>query len=188
VFQWVKMNPDFAAMYRAVRERLAADRIEAAAGRRQARAWRRDHEIALGLRPLKRGGKASTYSRAVARRVCARVAKGETMMSIVADPAMPSSKAIYSWLKREPEFAALYVAAREEQRAWLEFQIHQAVDDAMETGLARAKARVAHLEGRIGRLTPKTYRVLPRGWPDAAPVVSVRPGPEVQRRGQRTPL
>jgi hypothetical protein len=55
----------------------------------------------------------------------------------------------------------MYVAARKEQRIWLELQIHMAADAVWVTGLAAAKAEVARLEGRIGRLGPKTWRRVP---------------------------
>jgi hypothetical protein len=77
---------------------------------------------------------------------------------------MPSCKAVYRWLKRQPEFVAMYVAAKAEAAHRLAFQAQMAADRALYATSAwqfRAiKRKVAKIEGRIGRLTPKTYRVV----------------------------
>ena len=44
------------------------------------------------------------------------------------------------------------------QRLMLQVDIDQVADRAEVLGLRAAKREVAWLEGRIGRLTPKTYR------------------------------
>jgi len=40
------------------------------------------------------------------------VAKGEVVYRICAEPGTPLCKAVYRWPKRQPEFVAMYVAAR----------------------------------------------------------------------------
>lgn len=88
-----------------------------------------------------------------------RVADGETINEITADPEMPSVKAVYGWLKRHEEFLDMYLEARAEQKRWLEFMIRMIVMDATPATLKAAQAEVARLEGRIGQLTPKTYQL-----------------------------
>jgi hypothetical protein len=163
LFHWLKVHPDFAAMYGRARDDLADER----ARRRSLETahWRRvrAHRRAVAGKPPRDwvSGKTTTYRRDWAAAYCARIADGESGMAVSADPAMPSAKCVYTWLRNIPEFREMYVAARKDQRIWLELQIHMAVDAVGVTGLAAAKAEVARLEGRIGRLGAKTWRRVP---------------------------
>ena len=123
--------------------------IEAKIGRRRTRTWV--------------SGRRSTYERAWAARFCARVAKGEAVYRICADPRMPSMKAVHGWLRRHPEFTAMYTEAKREAVSWLAFQAEMAADRALDGVVSRAaftaiKRQVARIEGRAGRLAAKTYR------------------------------
>lgn len=164
--RWRHMHPEFGRAYegmvvergrfqqmmaRLKRERWAEwARIEDKIGRRRTRTW-----VA---------GRKSTYERGWAQAFCARVAKGQAVYRICAEAGMPSQKAVYGWLKRQPEFVAMYVAAKREAVSWLAFQAEMVADRAVAGPVSAAqlraiKRRVARIEGRIGRLTPKTYRV-----------------------------
>ncbi|MDP3591304.1 hypothetical protein [Phenylobacterium sp.] len=156
--RWRKMHPEFAAMYERVRRHLAEGKIQNRRLKHVSDAWRVPHEIKLGLRKPHLGGKKSTYQRAWSAAFCERVAAGETITAITADPAMPSVKAVYAWLKRHEEFLDMYLEARAEQKRWLEFNIDMVVMEATPATFRSAKAEVARLEGLIGRLTAKTYR------------------------------
>ncbi|WP_309646700.1 hypothetical protein [Phenylobacterium sp.] len=158
IFHWRKVQPEFAAMYDAVRAHLAQGKVNNRRGKHVADAWRVPHEIKLGLRRHWVSGKKSSYDRAWAKRFCARVARGEAVSAIVKDPKMPSSKQVYGWLKRHEEFLDMYIAAKAEQKDWLEFRLWDMVMSATPETLKADKAAVARLEGRIGRLTPKVYR------------------------------
>jgi hypothetical protein len=48
----------------------------------------------------------------VVRRVCRRVAAGETVQDVCRDPLMPLAQEFHGWLAEEPEFAAMMRAAR----------------------------------------------------------------------------
>jgi hypothetical protein len=52
------------------------------------------------------------FSAKVARAVCARVAAGESQVSICADPAMPSRSTVLRWAKAAPTFAAALAKAK----------------------------------------------------------------------------
>jgi hypothetical protein len=160
LFHWLKLHPDFAAMYRAVRDDRAREQrarraAETAHGRRV-----RAHRRALAGKPPRDwvSGQASTYRRDWGRAFCARIAAGESGMAVSADPLMPSAKCVYRWLKNVPEFREMYVEARRRQASWLGFQIQLAAEAVFTTGLDVAKARVARLEGRLGRLRPRVWR------------------------------
>ena len=158
IFHWTKVNPEFAQMYAAVRAHLREGRVKNRRLKHVSDAWRRPHEIRLGLRRHWASGRKSTYRRAWGAAFCKRVAAGESVMEITADPAMPSAKAVYGWLKRHEEFLDMYLEAKAEQKRWLEFNIDMVVMEATPATFRSAKAEVARLEGLIGRLTAKTYR------------------------------
>jgi len=111
------------------------------------------------------GGRPSTYTPEMAAAVCALIEDGRSMSEIVRTPGLPSLKAVYGWLRSRPEFAAAYTracVARAERLA------DEAADVAAESSpmtFERDRARVARIEGRIGRLAPRVYRppVLGRG-------------------------
>lgn len=52
------------------------------------------------------------YSKAVARRLCERLAAGELLYRIACDPDMPTPEAVAKWAKAKPDFAAELLAAR----------------------------------------------------------------------------
>ncbi len=146
---------DERADHRRLHARLKRERwlewaaIEAKIGRRRTRSWV--------------SGQHSTYEKAWAERFCARVAKGQAVYRICAEPGMPSQKAVYGWLRRHPEFVAMYTEAKREARRWLAFQADMAADRALDGVLSRAgftavKRRVARIEGRAGLVAARTYR------------------------------
>jgi hypothetical protein len=52
------------------------------------------------------------FSATVARAVCARVAAGESQVSICADPAMPGRNTLQRWAKQSPGFARIFARAK----------------------------------------------------------------------------
>lgn len=164
LYRWLQVHPDFAADYAAAREAVAA-------GRLQARAWRlRGRERiaqmdaeAAGKRWWRRG-RRSSYTPARGRAVCRMIMLGRSLSEIVARPRMPSSKVVYTWLKREAAFLAAYVEACRCRELFLEMQREALVDEAIDAPwrLRELKRKAAALEGRMGRLRPKAYKVVPR--------------------------
>ena len=164
--RWRHMHPEFGAAYeRTMVERGRFRQMMARLERERRAEWARiEHKIGRRRTRTWVAGSKSTYERAWAQAFCARVAKGEAVYRICAEPGMPSCKAVYGWLRRQPEFVATYVAAKREAVSWLAFQADMAADRALDAiSLAQFRAikrKVARIEGRIGRLTPKTYRVV----------------------------
>lgn len=60
------------------------------------------------------GHKESQCGVEIARAILARMARGETIRSITADPAMPSYATLFHWLKVHAEFGEAYRALRRE--------------------------------------------------------------------------
>lgn len=103
VKRWEHVHPEFGAALQAAYSQARA--VERWSDRMQA--------AELAQRPPpRRGGSVSGYSRARGEAICARLAAGESLTSIARDPAFPSYDAIYRWVKRHPEFEAMYVEAR----------------------------------------------------------------------------
>ena len=168
VFRWVKMVPEFGEAYRDVRVAISRVAREEAAARRAAKA--RAHaaaRIAAGKRVRHWvSGRASTYTDAMAERVCSAIANGASMTEVVRTPGMPSFKAIYGWMKRRPEFEAMYVEACAARAFVFAMEIEDVVE-RVRLGVppSALEREIAQIEGRAGRLTPKLHRPAPLRWP-----------------------
>jgi len=62
--------------------------------------------------PAERRRGAVAYSRALGRRICSRVAAGESQLAICAEPGMPARSTLWRWVQDKPPFAAEFQAAR----------------------------------------------------------------------------
>lgn len=152
VFRWMQVVPPFGDQVRGLRAMMAASRLE------ERDAW------AVVRGPKRRSGRRSTYRPETGARICDEIKKGASLSDIVARPGAPSFKAIYRWLRDQLEFRAAFVAACEWRAGWLAFQADMVIEGATPDTFAQAQAEHAWLMGRIGRLTPRTYRAAPRGW------------------------
>ena len=63
--------------------------------------------------PQPAGPRRGAYSRRLADEICARLADGQSLRAICADPAMPHRATVLRWLHANPEFRNLYTLARE---------------------------------------------------------------------------
>ena len=106
VFQWVKVNPEFGHRYRALRARQSEAYVRRVAERAAAKAFWPAHKAKVDGRRWWRRGRPCSYSDAVGKAICARLRQGQTMMAINADPAMPSAKVVYGWMRTQAEFRA----------------------------------------------------------------------------------
>lgn len=162
VYHWVRTHEDFAAAWGQVRTRQARQAIAEDAAAAANRVSLRTFNERLGAARRRRGGRRSSYTPAVAGKICRRVAAGAPLSHVLAEPGMPSSKVVYGWLKSQAAFRRAYHRACMTRMEALQFEIELAVDRTMETfDLDTGKAAVAWLEGRMGRLIPKKYRALP---------------------------
>lgn len=160
VFQWVKRVPEFGEAYRAVRAAVARTMREEGDARRAEAVRARDAaRVAAGKRVRHWvSGRKGSYTPELAEAVCEAIKAGASASEVVATPGMPSSRVLYGWVRRRPEFRAMFIEACDWRADWLGFQIDMVVDEVTPFTLAAAKRRVAAIEGRIGRLTPKIYR------------------------------
>lgn len=97
------------------------------------------------------------FSRQVAETICERIARGESWSKISADDDMPSYTTLYTWLKKSPEFAEMYLAARQ-ALADRKFDDAWEIADAVPgEGVPQAKLKIDTLRWQTTRLAPKTY-------------------------------
>ena len=164
LFQWLRVHGDFRWRYQAARRHLAEGRLaQIALKEASRRAWPALRAKVEGGPVRRRGGRRSSYDVRVARAFCDLIAEGATVTAACGRRGMPSVKVLYTWLRQRPEFREMYAAARDHWLARLREQGDEALGLAVE-GVASAAAvraarrQAARLDGRIGRLTPKTYR------------------------------
>jgi hypothetical protein len=127
-------------------------------------------------------GRPSKFTQKLADDICDRLAKGESLRSIVAGEDMPASSTVFKWLAENEAFSEQYARAREEQADFYAEEIvdiadeevtmvkrskHQATagDDPEEeievvfdqTAVARNRLRVDARKWYASKLAPKKY-------------------------------
>lgn len=93
-------------------------------------------------------GRPSAYTPAVAKQICERMAKGESLLQITRDPKMPSRSMVMRWLhdKNKADFRDRYMEARELLHDyWAEEQLDIA-DDGQNDWMERNGAEVVNGE------------------------------------------
>lgn len=95
----------------------------------------RGDRAALGLDPRGgRNGHEAVYTPEIAREICRRIAIGDSLRCICADPGMPATSTVREWAVFDREgFADLYAKAKERQMdAWVESIMDVAQDRTRE--------------------------------------------------------
>jgi hypothetical protein len=82
----------------------------------------------------------STFTQDIADTICERIADGESLRSICADEAMPSTSTVCKWLAAEPSFSEQYARARELQADALFDEILEIADDGTHDWMERKNA------------------------------------------------
>jgi hypothetical protein len=70
---------------------------------------------------------------------------------------MPSTKAVYGWLRRLPEFRKAYAVACDVREEMLRDRALDLVNRAGPFGFAIVRPRAERILGRIGRMRPRKY-------------------------------
>jgi hypothetical protein len=79
--------------------------------------------------PPKRG-RSSGYSAEIAETICDRLANGESLRAICADPGMPAKATVCRWLARNQEFRRSYAFARRCRAEEMMDEIMEIADDS----------------------------------------------------------
>jgi transposase-like protein len=106
-------------------------------------------------------GRPSIYSDSIARKICHRLQKGETITKICEDDDMPSIPTVFKWLNRlskhhSPEFLKAYQEAREIQA---EVRADESVDIADDEDID-VRSRAVRVETRkwiASHLLPRKF-------------------------------
>lgn len=105
-------------------------------------------------------GRPSLYSPALARRVCERIAAGESLRAICGRRDMPDKATLLRWLldDRREAFRRHYALAREVQADVLADELVEIADGARDKDdAALAKLRIDTRKWMAGKLRPKKY-------------------------------
>lgn len=121
-----------------------------------------------------RGGR-TTYCVATVEAICARVAAGEALIRICADPDMPVAATVYAWRDKHVEFNdALYEAMDVRADRLFEEGWEMAQAATPQTAYV-THVRLAHLRWHVGKLHPKRYGVLKAMPPERDEAVATTP-------------
>ena len=143
VRSWAKAHPEFGEALRAATETARlAERL-------------RDRQTAPTLTPGI--GRPSGYSRALAEAICDRLANGESLTSIGRDPPMPCYGTILRWVRQFPEFADLYVEARQMQADYLFDEARDVAQAATAGNVWVSRLRFDVIRWQAARLRPHKY-------------------------------
>lgn len=103
----------------------------------------------------KKLGRPSSFTQELADEICDRIAKGETLRTIIKDSHMPERKTIYSWLEANESFQHQYAQARSQQA---DNYFEQIVDEAFTSHDAQiGRLRVDALKWVASKMQPKKY-------------------------------
>lgn len=86
------------------------------------------------------GGRPKKVTKAIGLAICERVADGETVRQIGADPTMPDAATIYRAAAADPEFCEQYARAREAQLLRWEDELVEIADDGSNDWMERRNA------------------------------------------------
>mgnify|MGYP000869508350 CR=1 FL=1 len=111
------------------------------------------------------------YPKSVRLKICERIAKGESMISICASEGMPVQSVVYNWLTVDKDFAERYARAREQQAEHYLDEIIAISDDVSldeiidgegnprtnNEAIQRSKLKVETRKWVMAKLAPKKY-------------------------------
>jgi len=112
----------------------------------------------------------STYTLELAAEICKRIALGESLRSICAEPGMPAQETVYRWIRNDQDFREKYARAREDQAEFYLDEIIAISDDTThdtritDSGdqpnsewISRSRLRVDARKWAMSKLAPKKY-------------------------------
>jgi len=99
------------------------------------------------------------YNDKLARRICGRLARGESIRSICRNDDFPSATTVFNWLldKDKQEFLEYYELARNEQAENLFDEILTIADFGSYKDVQRARLRIDARKWYLSKVLPKKY-------------------------------
>ena len=118
-------------------------------------------------------GRPSTFTQDLADRICAELAEGRSMRSVLRDDGMPSMTTVFRWLRENETFQQQYARAKEEAADSLADEIVDIADERDgkaimaegeevavvfdSTAVARNRLRIDARKWIAAKLKPKKY-------------------------------
>lgn len=149
---WARRHDAFAVAFEAARQTSQARALARDRRRNEARGWRR-----MLTRVGRRGGDVSMLTPELQEAVCARIASGETLMSIGADPAMPAASTISGWVRRYEDFREAYLTAKDMAADLLFGLAFEIAIESTEETVQSDRLRLQMLRWHTAMLAPKRY-------------------------------
>lgn len=84
-------------------------------------------------KPAKKSGRSSTFSQAMADKICQRIAEGESLRAICKGKDTPAISTVCKWLADIKTFSEQYARAKEEQAEKFADEIVQIADETPDT-------------------------------------------------------
>jgi hypothetical protein len=129
---------------------------------RQARIARRLADRALAearaaMPKQRESRRVLAYTPELGEAICDRLAEGESLSSIVRDPAMPCYRTVMKWLSRVPEFEEMYIDARDAQADYLFDEARDVALAATPKGVWVSRLQFDVIRWQTARLAPRKY-------------------------------
>jgi hypothetical protein len=104
-------------------------------------------------------GRKSTYSTEIADRICERLANGESLRKMCADPEMPDRITVLRWIESgdHADFASKYARARQYQADAMDDLILEAAEGCDQQNAAAQRVKIDAYKWRAAKLAPKVY-------------------------------
>jgi hypothetical protein len=101
-------------------------------------------------------GRPSSYTQEIADEICERLSKGDSLVQICRDEAMPGLRTVMRWAVDNADFGTEYARAREAQAEVMDDKILTAAEEAAVDAQA-ARVRIDAYKWRAAKLAPKRY-------------------------------
>lgn len=102
-------------------------------------------------------GRPTDYTPELAIAFCERVAEGESVRSICADPDMPARSSIFKWIGMYPEFTDQYTRAREIGAEVKFDELEELAATATPDCVSVVKLQVDTRKWALSKMMPKKY-------------------------------
>ncbi|MGE4471072.1 MAG: hypothetical protein AB7D47_13140 [Desulfovibrio sp.] len=101
--------------------------------------------------------KAIRYTPQLGRDLCARIADGESLAQVCADPAMPCRATVYRWLEKKEKFRTMFSQACGLREDKIFDEILEKADSADASNAHAVRVMVDARKWVLGRMNPTKY-------------------------------
>lgn len=102
-------------------------------------------------------GRPSKFTEELASDICARIAAGESVRSVLSGENMPTRQTFYNWISNKKSFFDNYARAREVAADVAFDEMQEIADNAEPQDVQVAKLRIDTLKWRLARQSPRKY-------------------------------